>query len=318
MIKISVIVPVYNVEKYLEDCIQSLVSQTLEEKEVIFINDGSTDNSLKILEDYQIKNDFIKIINQENQGQSVARNKGIDLAKGKYIIFVDSDDWIEKDALQKLYNFINNTDYDFLNFPITNYNILTKKKEKKEYGFNEDLEGKMILQNYFKRFIITASMNKVIKTSILKENNIKYPEDLIYEDLIFNLKLCMHSNKTKYIDYSFYNYRLTPVSTTRKISIKNIEHMQKILELGNEIIKNNFQSENLNLYETFKLYHYLYLNIEILRNKNLKLKEKIELLKYLYLKENAKWELKYAKELPKKYKQIFGSIFILRKILGRN
>ncbi len=104
MAKVSVIVPVYNVEKYLEECIESLINQTLTDIEIICINDGSTDNSLKILEELQKKDNRIKIINQKNSGVSSARNNGIENATGEYIGFVDSDDWIDSDYYEKLYN----------------------------------------------------------------------------------------------------------------------------------------------------------------------------------------------------------------------
>ena len=101
--KISIIVPVYNVEKYLERCLDSLINQTLKDIEIICINDGSTDNSSEILKEYAKKDSRIIIINQNNQGISVARNNGMNKAKGKYIGFVDSDDWVDLDFFEKLY-----------------------------------------------------------------------------------------------------------------------------------------------------------------------------------------------------------------------
>ena len=94
-VKVSVIIPLYNVENYLKQCLDSVVNQTLKEIEIICINDGSTDNSKQILEDYARKDDRIKIINRKNSGQGVARNVGIKYAKGEYIGFVDSDDWVD-------------------------------------------------------------------------------------------------------------------------------------------------------------------------------------------------------------------------------
>lgn len=104
MIKVSIIVPIYNVEKYLKRCLDSLVNQTLNDIEIICINDGSTDGSLEILNEYGRRDDRIVIINQENSGLSATRNKGIDIAKGQFIGFVDSDDWVSKDYFEKLYN----------------------------------------------------------------------------------------------------------------------------------------------------------------------------------------------------------------------
>lgn len=102
-IKVSIIVPVYNVEKYIRCCLDSLVNQTMSNIEIICINDGSTDNSLEILEEYAKKDDRIKIINQENKKQGAARNRGIEIAQGEFIGFVDSDDWVDLDYFEKLY-----------------------------------------------------------------------------------------------------------------------------------------------------------------------------------------------------------------------
>ena len=102
--KVSVIIPVYNVEQYLRECLDSVVNQTLKDIEIICVNDGSTDNSLVILEEYAAKDERIKIVNKENGGLSSARNCAIPLARGEYIGFVDSDDWIDLDFYEKLYN----------------------------------------------------------------------------------------------------------------------------------------------------------------------------------------------------------------------
>ena len=112
MPKISVIVPVYNVEKYLRKCIESILNQTFREFELILVDDGSTDSSGKICDEYALKDSRIKVIHKENGGASSARNAGLDVAKGEYIGFVDSDDWIEMDMYGELYRLIkeNNTD----------------------------------------------------------------------------------------------------------------------------------------------------------------------------------------------------------------
>ena len=101
MVKISVIVPVYNVEKYLKKCLNSLINQTLNDIEIICVDDGSTDSSIEILKEFELKDDRIIVISQKNEGAATSRNKGINLAKGEYISFVDSDDWLELDAFEK-------------------------------------------------------------------------------------------------------------------------------------------------------------------------------------------------------------------------
>ena len=103
MVKISLIIPIYNEEKYLEECLDSVLNQTFTDFEIICINDGSTDSSLKILEKYKSISDKLKVITQENRGLGHARNRGLEIAKGEYICFLDGDDWLAKEAFEKLY-----------------------------------------------------------------------------------------------------------------------------------------------------------------------------------------------------------------------
>ena len=129
-VKVSVIVPVYNVEKYLRECLESLVNQTLKEIEIICINDGSDDSSLEVLNEYASKDSRFKIISQQNQGQGIARNKGIDIANGEYLQFVDPDDWVETNMLEKLYNFANKNNSNVVRFNYSNYNDYSGKFKK--------------------------------------------------------------------------------------------------------------------------------------------------------------------------------------------
>ena len=128
--KISVIVPVYNAEQYLRECLESLVNQTLEDLEIICVNDGSTDSSPKILEEYASKDSRIKIFHQENQGVSAARNLGISKVQGEYLVFVDSDDWIELNALEILYKTIDKRKSDILLF--SNYRYYGDSSVKRD------------------------------------------------------------------------------------------------------------------------------------------------------------------------------------------
>ena len=111
-IKVSVVVPAYNVENYIEDCLKSLINQTLKEIEIIVVNDGSTDNTFEIINKYANLDFRIKVISQENQGISVTRNNGIKIAKGEYIGFVDSDDWVDENYFEELYNTAKKFDAD--------------------------------------------------------------------------------------------------------------------------------------------------------------------------------------------------------------
>ena len=150
MTAVSVIVPVYNTEGFLQKCLDSLTNQTLEDIEIICVNDGSTDNSLKILEDNAIRDDRIKIINQKNKKQGAARNAGMKIATGEYIGFVDSDDWIDLDFYEKLYNAATRHNFDIA----LGTNIRVKKNvNKKRLNITEEKEYKtgkiLVLQTRF-------------------------------------------------------------------------------------------------------------------------------------------------------------------------
>ena len=130
MPKFSVILPVYNVEKYLRECLESLVNQTLKDIEFICVNDGSTDSSLDILNEYAKKDSRFVIINQHNQGQGVARNNALAVAKGEYVAFVDPDDWVETNMFEELYLKFKETNVDVIQF---NFKVCFEKSGEIKY-----------------------------------------------------------------------------------------------------------------------------------------------------------------------------------------
>ena len=181
IIKVSVIVPVYNVEKYLERCLDALVNQTLTDIEIICVNDGSTDNSLEILDRYSKKDERIFVLNQENKGVSIARNEALKLAKGEFIGFVDSDDWVDIDYYEKLYNAAKNNDCD-----IATASIIRKKEESQKYKIKYDKE--CIFENLQYKLNICDIpnccyvCNKIFKKEIIKDKNFK--ESVYFEDIL--------------------------------------------------------------------------------------------------------------------------------------
>ena len=209
-IKFSIIVPVYNVEKFLRESLDSIISQTLKDFEVICVNDGSTDNSLEILNEYA-KSDFrFKIISQENQGQGLARNNAIDIAQGKYLLFVDPDDFIESNTLEVLYNKFQETDVDIIQFDYatckedgTHKRVETFKKRLKKY-FNYSIKNNQIFnwheikkKNLEKMFLVI--WDKAYKTSFIKEHNIKFAPNKIGEDQLFSISSIFSTNKILYM-----------------------------------------------------------------------------------------------------------------------
>lgn len=203
--KFSIIIPIYNVEKYLSKCLDSIINQTYDNIEIICINDGSTDNSLQILEKYAINDSRIKIINQENSGVSVARNVGIDNATGDYILFVDADDWIDLDTCKDINKELTNQHIDIITF---NHNIVTKTTTR---------PSKAIAIN---KFVFCAAC---YKADIIKNNNIKFPENIKFsEDHFFKYKFLYHAKDIKYIDKYLYFYNLTNENSATKNYEKNI------------------------------------------------------------------------------------------------
>lgn len=237
MPKVSVIVPIYNVEKYLEKCINSLLSQTLEDIQIILVNDGSKDNSGNIAKEYG-KNNKGRVIyvEKENGGLSDARNYGLKYATGDFIAFLDSDDYIEKNAYEEMYNkaIEENADYvecDFIwEFP-------NKIRVDKQYPYKNKKE--------MLSFVRVVAWNKLIKRQLIIDNNLEFPKGLRYEDVEFTYKLIPFINKFAYVDKPFIHY------VQRKGSIANVqnERTADIFTVLDNVIE--FYKKN-NIYEEYR------------------------------------------------------------------
>lgn len=222
--KFSIIIPVYNVEQYLTKCLDSVVNQTYnDEYEVICVNDGSTDSSLAILEEYAEKYGIIKIINQENRGLSEARNTGLRQAKGKYIWFVDSDDWIEDDALNILHKKIN--DEDIVCFNGRRY-FEDGRTETPDEGIEiSDLSGWEYYNKYalqHRKFHFVCVVLRVYKRDFLLENNLFFEPGIYHEDNLFTPIALYYAIKIKSIPDTLYQYRIRKNSITQNINFKRI------------------------------------------------------------------------------------------------
>lgn len=177
---ITIIVPIYNSEKYLKKCIDSLVNQTKKELEIILINDGSTDNSEKIIKEY--KDDRIKYIKNENQGIGITRNEGIAKAQGKYLMFIDSDDYLEKNTCELLFN---KAEKDNLDMVICDFYREYENGEKKEERI-VNFENTTIKETPELLYKVNLSpWNKLYQTKLIRDNNILFEEELKYEDTPF-------------------------------------------------------------------------------------------------------------------------------------
>lgn len=249
---ISVIVPVYNIEKYLPRCIDSILDQTYKNWEAIFINDGSTDNSLKILEEYKKRDERIKIIDKKNAGSGAARNDGIETSKGKYIVFLDSDDWYEKNFLEKLYNNLteNNSDVAMCNPKMTYDNI--EKNSKINTYFFKNIELERTPKEILGILAMPVVWNKLYKKDIIVKNRIKFPNYSFCEDVEFLYKTFLYVNKVSKIEDDLYNYYQREDSVTKKIKEESIDQLYQVLKNIENYVKNNFNSK-LEIFYLYKI-----------------------------------------------------------------
>jgi glycosyltransferase involved in cell wall biosynthesis len=234
--KISVIVPVFNTAEYLEECIASLIKQTIQETEIIVVDDGSTDNSWEILTKLKHGNEALKIFRKENGGQGSARNMALDSASGEYVLFVDSDDWIDPLTCSTLYNEIELSGSDVLCF---NYILSYPSTERVICRYNEAKiwEAEQCLNAFLEGEISGHACNKLYKRSFLEEHNLRFiNEKTAYEDLLFSIQVLFFAQKIRYIPDAFYHYRVRELSTSQSTDIKLVDQLY-MLNLGAEFLE---------------------------------------------------------------------------------
>lgn len=226
IIKVSVIVPVYNVERYLGKCLKSLIQQSLKDIEIICINDGSTDKSLEILHKFAKLDSRIVIINKENEGQSVARNIGVKAARGEFIGFVDSDDWVDTNYYEKLYNAAKNTNSDiacagFKRCGKIKSSIRKSYKQQKIYTeITDKLDADKLPQDNF-------VWNKIYKRD---KWDFTFTQGRCYEDVAVMIQILYHYKQMVTVPKTYYNYRKNANSTSTKKLLKHHEDYNWALE----------------------------------------------------------------------------------------
>lgn len=225
MKKFSIIVPVYNNEKYIKKCINSIIMQTYKNLELIIINDGSKDDSGIICDEFAKKDNRIKVIHKKNEGVSIARNRGIEEVTGDYILFIDSDDWIKEDTIEILNEKIQKSDTDLLIYQIFNREFNKKDVLKTK---NKDEFLKYLRKIIIKEFI-NSPVNKVYNTKIIKKNKIKFAENIdIAEDLLFNILYFSNIDSFEIINEKlyYYNHENTKSLTKRFNNNKYVQLMK--------------------------------------------------------------------------------------------
>lgn len=252
MVKISIIVPVYNSAKYLEKCIESLLTQTLGDIEIIFIDDDSSDNSIEILNEFGKKTQKIKILTQEHKGQSAARNYGLSIATGELIGFVDSDDWVHFEMFDKLYSTAkkNNSEMAMCSFALFNEKTGEIKLNDPYMSlntFNETFMKNSFSPHQTLNFIFricVSPVNKIYKKSIIK----KFPEGLFFEDNLFFIQTYLGAKNVSLINEPLYFYRKNHGnSTVDGDDFKKLDFF-KIFELMEKFLKTTKYWEELKDY----------------------------------------------------------------------
>ena len=239
--KVSVIITIYNREKYIEDCARTLFEQTLDDVEFIYVDDASTDQSIQILknllENYPMRQSLTKIICLEkHSGRAVARQTGIDNSTGEYIIHVDSDDWVNRDMLEKLYLKAKETDADIVGCNVTHEYKRYQRVFRQNYSDDMDENIRRLLNGE----IFPSLCTSLTRTSLIKDNHIAFPQGLdTGEDLLFNLHLYLHAQKVIGIDDPSYHYRHTEDSGSFKHTEKSINSVIEVARRIESLLREN-------------------------------------------------------------------------------
>ena len=299
---VSIIVPVYNASKYLENCLNSILKQTYNNIEVILIDDGSTDNSLEICKEYKKNDKRIKIIHKENGGISSVRNLGVKESKGKYICFVDSDDYIEKDYVEVLYSGIKKykTKLCFGGYRnVYNDGTAVDKFSNKTYKLSK---VKTLNKLLYVDGVDVSPWSKIYEKSLF--DDITYPEGRIFEDTATTYKLIDKCDNIAICDYPIYNYCIRSSSiTSSKFNIKKMDWIISSIEMTH-YLKKKYKELNDACLAYMMYAHIGVLSSLAMNDKNYK-KERKELV--LYVKSNRKKYIK-DKNVSKKYKLVANII----------
>lgn len=256
---ISVIVPIYNNEKYIDRCIASIVNQTIDKIEILLVEDGSTDNSLELCKKWATKDNRIKIIHQENKGVSAARNSGLEIAKGKYIGFVDSDDYIEKEMYEMLLKAINidkKIDLAVCDIKDDNNSVESNTEVFEIIDKKNVISAKFPLGGYV--------WNCIYKREIILKNLIKFDPKITYgEDMIFfvNYIKNINNNNVAHVKLGLYNYSITENSinnSDRDKKIRNIYNCYNSVEIAYGLLIEEKNDANIKLYTQIYIDFFFY------------------------------------------------------------
>lgn len=279
---VSIIIPVYNVQNYLEDCLNSVLQQTYKNIEIIIVDDGSTDNSPEILRKYNsIYKNILVVFQKKNAGQGRARNIGIEHANGKYILFVDADDFIEQEAINYLIKEIGEKDIDLIRFNAQSFSSGDQEIKRNNYEFSKYLkEEKTYFKSDFKNVYLSFVPSPVLylfKKKIITKNKITFPENIIHEDEQFSAMIFFYSSNCIYVNKFFYNRRYRSGSTmtesTKTQKQKSFYAYVQIIDYYETFLENKKNSNNEKKFIKYRINSIFYL----LEKSNLNSKQKQKL-----------------------------------------
>lgn len=338
--KFSILVPVYNVEKFLEECIQSVLLQTYSNWELILVNDGSTDTSLKICEDYKSKDSRIKIVNQENKGLLQARRVAIPYATGDYICFLDSDDFWDVETLETVTNIIMNKEIDMvlINHKKVSMDGMIKVENKHIYDDGSKyrrLDKEKVLIDFLTSNKINNIWSKIIKSSIVKQDlndYNKFGRLMQSEDRLQSIELLSKSKEIIYINNNFYNYRNNFDSISFNFGEKNFLDILETETFINNYLINSYKKNNyIELFHKYFISNMMATYLRINALNKLTKKEKKKLLNiindssvYKSIETKLSMKLKFFDYLIKRQKVLIldilsriNKIRIRRNIVGK-
>lgn len=276
---ITVIIPVYNAEKWIEKCIKSVINQTYKNLEIILVDDGSTDDSLTICNKFLEKDRRIKVIHTENRGVSSARNEGLNNSQGKWIAFVDADDWIEKNFCEKLIKEIKESNSDVA---LCGYKRVTEENYESinTNGENEVIDKKIYIEKVLNPQTAYGFCHmKIINRSLIE--NIRFEKSIVVgEDALFNLMIAKNIKRAIFIKEPLYNYKINLNSTVKKFDENYVEKYLKSMQIIKEYVEKNYKDKNViqNFYN-FIAFHVMLIAVNYCYHPDNQEKRKINLLK---------------------------------------
>ena len=332
---VSIIIPIYNVELYLEQCLISVQNQTMRDIEIILVNDGSTDGSLEILKKYAVIDSRIIIIDKANEGPALARDSGLSVAKGDFVAFVDADDWIEPDMIQIMYDLALKNSLELV---IANY-ILEFTNQSQINTYSMEIMENYSRKNYLLYHVLSGNFPPFLwiclyKKSFLKDNKFFFNSKINgLEDFLFTTEVLTRTNNIYILDCPFYHYRMRKSAITRKADSKFVKKQANLMICVVEFLKSN----NLLTFSSKKAFYQYFFRMwpgmikKIVRNNEISFKQKYKQIQWflnhdfvdVLFEENYNLTLGMKKSIDRitiKYKLIIMVILFgyLRKLAKTN